>query len=51
MIIWEKPNNYPLNEAKETKSAHYNIMKSSRPRKHGVRFRNKMGVDITGKRP
>jgi hypothetical protein len=27
----EEPNNYPLNEARETKSAHYNIMVSSRP--------------------
>ena len=47
----EEPNNYPLNEAKETKSAHYNITESSRPRERGVCFRNKMGVDIIGKHP
>jgi hypothetical protein len=47
----EEPNNYPLNEAKETKSAHYNIMLSSRSRKRGVCFRNKMGFDMIGKCP
>jgi hypothetical protein len=47
----EEPNNYPLNETKETKSAHYNIIESSGPSKRGVCFRNKMGVDIIRKHP
>jgi hypothetical protein len=51
MVIWKKPNNYPLNETKGANSAHCNIMESSRFRKRGVCFRNKMDVDIRGRCP
>jgi hypothetical protein len=44
----EETKKYPSNETNETKSAHYNIMKRSRPRKHGICFRNKMDIDLQG---